>query len=304
MKRFFCILIFIINFSELIAVESKIIYKIENEIITNIDIKNEYKYLLILNKNLQNLEKEKILNIAKESIIREKIKKVELIKNNLDMNVVIPYKNRLIENIYVNLKLNSFESFKSYLRERDLEFETIEEKIKIEALWNILVIKKYESQIEINIEKLKNKIKNKKQVTKKYNLSEIVFEINKKNELEKKYTEIIKSIEDVGFENTVSIYSVSDSNKTGGNIGWIDLSSLNKTIGKNISSLSVGSITLPFLIPGAVLVLRINEIKEEVEKIDFALELNKAINLEKEKQLKQFSKIYFDKTKKNLYLNE
>ena len=186
----------------------------------------------------------------------------------------------------------------------DLNFETISKKITIEALWNVLVIKKYGSQVEIDLKSLKNEIKNKKLITKKYLLSEIVFEINNKDELEKKYKEIIKSIDNIGFENTVSIYSVSDTNKVGGNIGWINKSSLNKVIGENISSLSLGDVSRPFLIPSGVLVLKINEVKEEVKKIDFDLELTNAVNFEREKQLRQFSKIYFDKTKKNLELNE
>tara|TARA_B110000238_G_scaffold196439_1_gene237215 strand:+ start:685 stop:1599 length:915 start_codon:yes stop_codon:yes gene_type:complete len=304
MKKILFILICFINFSNLLAVESKIVYRIQNEIITNIDIKNEYKYLLILNKNLENLDKEKIFKIAKKSIIRETIKKNELIKNNIDLNIDIPYQDELLKNIYVNLKLNSLDGFKKYLKMYDLNFETISKKITIEALWNVLVIKKYGSQVEIDLKSLKNEIKNKKLITKKYLLSEIVFEINNKDELEKKYKEIIKSIDNIGFENTVSIYSVSDTNKVGGNIGWINKSSLNKVIGENISSLSLGDVSRPFLIPSGVLVLKINEVKEEVKKIDFDLELTNAVNFEREKQLRQFSKIYFDKTKKNLELNE
>ena len=304
MKKILFILICFINFSNLLAVESKIVYRIQNEIITNIDIKNEYKYLLILNKNLENLDKEKIFKIAKKSIIRETIKKNELIKNNIDLNIDIPYQDELLKNIYVNLKLNSLDGFKKYLKMYDLNFETISKKITIEALWNVLVIKKYGSQVEIDLKSLKNEIKNKKLITKKYLLSGIVFEINNKDELEKKYKEIIKSIDNIGFENTVSIYSVSDTNKVGGNIGWINKSSLNKVIGENISSLSLGDVSRPFLIPSGVLVLKINEVKEEVKKIDFDLELTNAVNFEREKQLRQFSKIYFDKTKKNLELNE
>lgn len=304
MKKILFVLICFINFSNLLAVESKIVYRIQNEIITNIDIKNEYKYLLILNKNLENLDKEKIFKIAKKSIIRETIKKNELIKNNIDLNIDIPYQDELLKNIYVNLKLNSLDDFKKYLKMYDLNFETISKKITIEALWNVLVIKKYGSQVEIDLKSLKNEIKNKKLITKKYLLSEIVFEINNKDELEKKYKEIIKSIDNIGFENTVSIYSVSDTNKVGGNIGWINKSSLNKVIGENISSLSLGDVSRPFLIPSGVLVLKINEVKEEVKKIDFDLELTNAANFEREKQLRQFSKIYFDKTKKNLELNE
>ena len=304
MIKILFIIVFFLNFNNLLAIESKIVYRVQNEIITTVDIKNEYNYLIALNNKLQNLDKEKIFNIAKQSITRETIKKVELIRNFIDIDADIPYQNQLIENIYLNLNLKSIDDFKKYLKTRNIEFQTIERKIKIDAMWNVLIIKKYDSLVDINLEKIKNRINNKKFITKKYFLSEIVFEIDNKSELKVKYDEILKSINDVGFENTVSIYSVADSSKTGGSIGWVDVSSLNKTIGENILSLDQGDISLPFLIPGGVLVLKINEIKEEVEKIDFDLELTKAITYERNKQLNQFSKIYFNKTKKNLELNE
>ena len=76
MKNFFLIIFLILNISELLALESKVVYKVENEVITNIDIKNQFKYLLILNKNLSSLDKEKIFKISKDSLIREKIKKI------------------------------------------------------------------------------------------------------------------------------------------------------------------------------------------------------------------------------------
>ena len=303
-KKFLYIAIFILNFNNLLAIESKIIYKIQNEIITNIDIKNEYNFLSALNDNLQSLGKEKIFNIAKDSIIREKIKQVELIKNSIDVNVDIAYQDELMENIYRKLDLRSVDDFKEYLKKYDLNFKTVEKKVKIDALWNELIIKKYDAKVEINLEKIKNKINNKKSVTKSYLLSEIVFEIQNKKEIKKKYSEIQKSVNEVGFKNTVSIYSISDSRKTGGNIGWVNASSLNNKIRDNILSLNINDLSSPFIMPGGVLILKIDDIKEEPKKINFDLELEKAIRYERNKQLNQYSQIYFNKTKKNLAFNE
>ena len=304
MKKILYILIFILNFNNLLALESKIIYKIQNEIITNIDIKNEYNYLLALNNNLKKLDKEKIFNIAKDSIIREKIKKVELEKNFVKLDIDDRYLNKLVENIYLRLNLRSTDDFKKYLKTYNIDLQTVIKKIKIDALWNTLIIKKYDSKVKINLDKIKNTIKNRKALTKNFLLSEIVFEIENKEELKMKYTEILNSIDQVGFDNTVSIYSIANTNKTGGGVGWVDVSSLNNEIRDNIISLNVGDISSPFIIPGGVLILKINDIKEEVKEIDFDFELKKAITFERNKQLNQYSKIYFNKTKKNFDFND
>ena len=141
MRKIFFVIIFILNFNELLAVESKIIYKIQNEIITNIDIKNEYRYLLALNNELQNLSKDKIYNISKESIIRETIKKIEILKQFKNIDIEDKFLDKIIENLYLNkLKLNSYKEFKKYLQEYDLDITDIEKKIKIDALWTELIV--------------------------------------------------------------------------------------------------------------------------------------------------------------------
>ena len=304
MKRIICILIFVLNFNNLLAIESKIIYKIENEIITNIDIKNEYSYLLALNNKLQNLDKEKIFDIAKESIIREKIKKVELTRNFIELDIDIAYLDQLIKNTYLRLNLGSVDDFKKYLKTYNLDLQTFEKKIKIDALWNMLIINKYDSKIDINLDKLKKIIENRELLTKNYLLSEILFEIKNKEELKTKYNQIEKSIDEVGFNNTASIYSIADSRKNGGNIGWINISSLSKKIGNSILSLNIGDISSPLVMPGGVLILKVNDIKEEVKERDFDLELKNAIIYERNKQLNQYSKIYFNQTRKNLDFND
>jgi len=305
MKIFLYILLFFLNFKYTLALESKIIYKIENEIITNIDIKNEYKYLLALNNELQKLDNEKKFNISKNSIIMEKIKKVEILKNFKDLNINTNYLNRVIESIYLKIGLNSLTEFKIYLKEYNIKIEEIEEKLTIDALWNEIIIEKYSSKIDINAERLKAEIDNNNQLTSRnYLLSEIVFEIKNKMELDEKYNLVKKNIEEIGFENTSSTFSVAESRKNGGNIGWVNEQSLNQTIKKNLLLLNKGDISKPFFIPSGVLILKINDIKNEVKKRDLELELKDAINYQKNKQLNQYSKIYFDKIKKNIEFNE
>ena len=305
MKKIFYLILFIFNITNASSIESKIIYVIENEIITNIDIKNEFKYISALNSQLKNLPKEKIFNIARESIIREKIKKIEILKNFKNLDVNKKYLDLLIKNIYNNLKINSHEEFKNYLKNYNLEIRDIEEKVKIEALWNELIVKKYNSKININIEQIKRDIKNTKSLTNKnYLLSEIVFEIKDTKELNEKYILIKKSAEDIGFKNTASIYSISDTSKIGGSIGWINERSLSKVIYENISQLKKGEISKPLIIPGGILILKINDIKNEIIKLDPEKELERIVNFKKNKQLNQYSKIYFNKVKKNQGLSE
>ena len=305
MKKIFYLILFIFNITNASSIESKIIYVIENEIITNIDIKNEFKYISALNSQLKNLPKEKIFNIARESILREKIKKVEILKNFKNLDVNEEYLDLLIKNIYNNLKINSHEEFKNYLKNYNLEIRDIEEKIKIEALWNELIVKKYNSKININIEQIKRDIKNTKSlINKNYLLSEIVFEIKDTKKLNEKYILIKKSTEDIGFKNTASIYSISDTAKIGGNIGWINERSLSKVIYENISQLKKGEISKPLIIPGGILILKINDIKNETMKLDPEKELERIVSFKKNRQLNQYSKIYFNKIKKNQGFSE
>ncbi len=305
MKRILYIILFCLNFNAIYALETKIIYTIQNEIITNVDIKNEFKYLLALNPKLEILDKEKIFKISKDSIIREKIKKIELTKNNSSFEIDKRYTDNLLKNIYTSLNFKSIEEFNVYLEPYNQNVNDIIKKLTIDALWNELIIKKYNSKIEINEDELKKKVLNKsKSETTQYNLSEIIYEIKDKKNIEKKYLEIKKNIKEIGFENSASIYSSSETSKIGGNIGWISQESFNPKIMQNISGLDINEITGPIIISNGIMILKINEIKKVLTKINFDEELKELIIYERNRKLNQYSKIYFNKVKKNIGFNE
>jgi peptidyl-prolyl cis-trans isomerase SurA len=304
MKNYLLILLLCFTLNNAKSIETKIIYNIENEIITNIDIKNEFKYLIALNNSLKELDKEKILNISKESIIREKIKKIEISKNFKEIKLDEDYYKYLLKKIYTRLNLKSLNEFEVYLKDYNLKINDIKKKITIDALWNQLIIKKYKTQISINKAKIKKEIiKNSKVQSKEYQLSEIIFEITNREEIQSKYIEVIKSINEIGFENSAATYSFSESGKIGGDIGWINENSLNDNIKRNINSLQIGEITKPIILSNGVLILKLINTKKIETTIDIENEFKKAIDYESNRQMNQYSKIYFNKIKKNLGFN-
>ena len=304
MKSYLLIFFLCLIFNKTLSIETKIIHRIQDEIITTVDIKNEFKYLLALNNSLKKLEKKKILNISNESAVREKIKKIEIKKNFEKIELKDDYSNILIKNIYSKLNLQSINEFELYLKDYDLTINDIKTKITIDALWNELIIQKYKAQISINENEIRKDIlMNSKVQSKEYQLSEIIFEVENKEEIEKKYKEVVKSINEIGFENTAATYSFSESAKIGGDIGWINENSLNDNIKININSLQIGEITKPIVLSNGILVLKLVNTKNSETTIDIENELKKAINYERNRQLNQYSKIYYNKIKKNLDFN-
>ena len=288
-----------------ISLENEIVFKINNEIITKVDVENEYKYLILLNKNLKNLNREEIIEISKRSIIKERIKKIELLKNF--ENPVIPkkYIELILQNIYKQIDIENLDDFKKYLISNNVNYNDVVKKIEIEALWNELIIEKFSSKLKIDKQKIRDRIISKKnEITKSYLLSEIVFEISNSKELSSKYEKIIKTIKEKSFNSAALTYSTSDTSNTGGNLGWIDENSLNKKLREILSSMKENEFTEPITIPGGFMILNIRKIKEIelIKNIDE--EVNKVINLQKNIQLNQFSKMYFNKIKKGIQINE
>ena len=302
---FFVILLVLINLKSFSNEGVYIVYNVNNQIITNIDIKKESKYLTALNIQLSNLDKNKIFNISKESILRENVKKIEILKY-FNLNAENPNLDLYIENFYTKLKLNNIIEFKNYLKKNDLTLAYVRKKIGIELAWNQLIYEKYKSQVKIDTQKIKDQIKQtSSQINEKvYLLSEIIFENDTKISFEQKVKNINQSINEIGFKNTANIYSTSDSAKFGGNLGWIEEKKLSKKILRSIEKLSTNEHSLPIQVGSAFLILKIEELKTQKKITDSAQELTKRIEYEKTRQLDQFSKIYYNKIRINTNIDE
>ena len=306
-KRFFVLIIFgiFVSLNSVSKSEVNIVVKIDQNIITNYDIQNEADYLRILNPDLEKLNNESILKLSKESLIREIIKKNE-IEKVFDFSLDNPFVNEYLENLYTQLNFNNENEFNEYIvNSSDYSLEDVKQKLKIEIAWNELIYFKYKNQLIIDEEKLSEKVNQlNNNMIKEYKLSEIVF-IKRKSETLQDLKDLIRSnILEIGFSNTANLYSISDSAKFGGNIGWIDENNLSEVLLENLNKISIGQHTDVIQIGNNFIIIKIEEIKETNTPINKDEELEKMIKFETNKQLNQFSRIFFDKSKINYKIDE
>jgi len=297
-------LFFFIFNSNSISLENKILVKIENQIITSLDINNEFKYLVALNPSIKNTSGEEIIKLAKRSIMQEKIKKIEIEKNFNNPEIPEKFLDQILQRVYSRIGLSSLDDFKKYLINNDIDFENVRKKLEIEALWNELILIKFSSKVKINEKELKERIENNNEFLKSYLLSEIFFGVANLNELDNKYQEIIKTINDKGFDFAALKFSESETSNLGGKLDWINENSLNKNIRAALNNLKINDFTKPINLTSGFLILQVNDIKNTKIEIDIDKEFKKLENYEKNNQLNQYSKIYFNKVKKDLEISE
>ena len=308
-KLFFYLLIFLyLNIGQVGSLENKIILKINNKIITTFDIEQETKYLAVLNKNLNKIDQNKFEILATDSIIKEKIKEIEITKYfEIEKTLNDTNLKKIIKNLYQNAGYQSEEEFKNYLELLNLNYKLIKRKIAIEMLWNNLIFRKFINRVVIDKKEIEdnldNEIKN-MSFSRNLYLSEIIIKNSKDLEIEKIYSEILKSIENIGFGATANIFSISDSAKIGGKIGWVEETSLSKQILKNIINLKKNQISKPIKINENFLILNIDDIKINKQEIDKNEILKNRISYVKNQQLERFSLAYFSKVKQNMQINE
>jgi peptidyl-prolyl cis-trans isomerase SurA len=286
------------------GLENKILVKIENQIITSLDVINEYKYLVALNPTLKNSKKKDILKLSKRSVLQEKIKEIEIEKNFNNPKIPQEFIDQILQSVYSRIGFNNLNDFKNYLINNNIDFENVKNKLEIEALWNELILIKFSSRVKIDEKELRKKIENNDKYLKSYLLSEISFEISDLQELDEKFKEISKEINNQGFDFAALKYSVSQTSNLGGKLGWINENSLNKNIREAIKNLEINDFTKPINVPGGFLILQINDIKNTRVEINIEKEFKKLENYEKNNQLNQYSKIYFNKIKKDLEISE
>ncbi len=287
------------------STENKILLKIDNEIITSVDVLNEINFINTVNKNTDKISKEELYKISLNSLIKEKIKKIEILRNYKSIEVEQTFMEELIASSYQKLGFKDLGSFKVHLNNNSINFENFKNKIAIDSLWNEIIFFKFQKKIKIDKDNLRKQIIEKKdEEIKSYLLSEIVFNVDEKLNLESKYNQIKEDILEKGFDNAALLHSISNTSNSGGELGWIEENSLNSKLQKTISKLNIGEITEPIIIQGGFLILRLNNTKKIKNKVDVEVELKKLIAKETNQQLNQFSNIYFNKVKKEIKINE
>ena len=304
-SNIFYILFIFLLFTNNSNSEKKIIIelKIGNEILTNIDIEKEQDYLVALNTSLKDVPKNQLKEIARNSIIKEIIKKNEL-SRYYDLKKTDEYTDKIFQDFISTLNFKNENEFKLYLENYDLSILYIKEKLKIESLWNELIFKKFSGQVNINDKEIKKDLSAQKKFVVEYNLSEILFQLDGSEILDEKYNLILKSINESGFKNSATFFSISDSSKFGGQIGWINETQLNKIMLKEVKTLKVNQITKPIQASSGYLILKLNDKKNKEVKIDIKKTINRRIAQERNRQLNQFSIIYYNKIKQNIFISE
>jgi len=307
MKKFKIItigVIFSIIFSSIsLTIENKILFKVNNEIITSIDILTELKYLGIINKDLKKTTKNQSFEIVKRSLIREKIKEIELKKVLKEIKVEEKFLNNLLVDYFKSNNIKKISEFENFFISQEIDPNLIKKKISIEILWNQLIYSKFKQNIKIDRKLIQNELSNNTK-KKEFLLSEILFNINENEKFDDKIILLKKEIKEKGFSQTALSYSISDTSSKGGKLGWVSETIMNQKIKNEVKKIKVGDHTNPIVIPGGFLIIKIEDIREADNSSDLNDEIEKIIKDKTNEQLNQFSNIYFNKIKKDMVINE
>ena len=296
------ILITLLFFTETVKSENKILFKINDQIITSIDLLNEINYLKATNNEFKNTNEIQSYEIAKNSLIREKIKEIELINLIDKIEVDDEILNKIIQNNFNYLNIKTLSDFNTYFKKNKINPLDVKKKISIELLWNQLIFSKYKDKVKINIEDLRNQILNEKQT--ELLLSEILFELEKDEKVDEKYNLIKETINQENFKKAVLLYSISNSSKNEGKIGWVRQTTINKKILNEIKKININEYTKPIVVPGGFLILKVEDKREIKTNINLEKELKSAIDKAQNQQLSQYSNIYLNKVRKNITIDE
>lgn len=283
--------------------ENKILLKVNNEIITSLDILNEYEYLQIINKELRNIKIEEAFKISKNSIIKEKIKQIEIKRVIKEIKVDEKVIDNLLLNYFKEFKILSMSDFKNFFLSKNINPNFVRKKIKLEILWNQLIYQKYKQNVKIDKHLIIDDLK-KNDKKSEFLISEILFNVNENENLNEKFNEIKKSIKEISFSQSALTYSIADTSNKGGKLGWISESILSKQIYNKLINLTVGEHTEPILVPGGFLILKLLDTRKITKSFDINKEVKRIVDEKTNQQLNRFSNIYFNKVKKDIAIDE
>lgn len=289
-----------------VSSEIKIIYQIEDEIITTQDIKEEIKYLKII-QNLSNLNDDELFQISISSQLKEKIKKKEIIKyydisyedeKNKELSV------KLLSQVGKKLGFSSLNDLEKNLNAMNIDLISMKKKLLIENYWNQLIYDKYINLIKVDENKINNQLQrliNSNTDLLSFELSEIVFLEKNEKEFNNKYEEILRSIENIGFEESALLFSISESASSNGNIGWVNEAQVSEIILNEIKNLKIGEFSKPINTSSGKIILKVNNKKNISKSLNIEKQKENLIQYEKNRLLNQFSILYYKEIENKTY---
>jgi len=304
MRNFFLIIfIYFCNFYQPVYanLESSIVVKINNQIITNFEIKNKILTTLILSsqeinqKNINNLKKKTL-----QSLIELKLKEEELSKHDF---LISEFELQQ----YLNLiSSNNIELLKTRFINNNIDYNLFLEEIITEIKWKKLIIAKFSQKINIDPNQLNNELNSFIQNNidlDEYNLSEIEILIEEEKIIEEKINNLKKEIEKIGFDQAAVSYSSSSTAKNKGNIGWVNSKSLSEDIYKVLSKMKVGEISNPIFRQDTVLLLKINQKrKKKLDNNNIEDIKRQILNVKKNELFNLYSNSYISQIKNNSFI--
>ena len=297
------IIFFLFQFSNVYSkISNSIVITVGNLPITYLDLVKEMRLIAIVSNNkIENSNKEQIKNIAAKSLIKRKIKEIEIEKysiKNYNKNDL----KKLISQTSINLGTNE-DGLKKIMNLNNLDFKYLEHKYEVDLKWNSLIFELYKNKVVLNMgeveEILNNTVKN--TVSRKdFLLSEI--EINlPNNEMQLVIKKIMKNIEMEGFENTAKKYSISQTAERGGSLGWMNEKKLSGKILENIKNLKTNEVGKPIILENSIVFLK--KMGEKVYEKDVKKLKDNIIKIEKEKKLKMFSNSHYSNLERVTQIN-
>ena len=297
------ILFFLFQTSQAFAkISNSIIITVGNLPITHLDLVKEMRLVSIISKNkIDNSNKEQIKNIAAKSLIKRKIKEIEINKyriksyNKNDLE-------KLIKKTSINLGTNE-DGLRKIMNSNSVNFEYLKRKFEIDLKWNTLIFELYKNKVVLNMSEVEEKINSEIQkidANREFLLYEIAINLPE-GDLQPTVKKIMDNIKMEGFENTAKKFSISESAEQGGNVGWINEKKLSKEIYENVRNLNTSEIGKPLVLENTVLIIK--KMGEKVYEKNIEKVKNNIVRIEKDKKLKMFSNSHYSNLERITQIN-
>lgn len=294
------LLILFLN-NNLYGFNSKIIVKVEDEIITNYDLKNKILITLMLaNQEINQQNIDELKKAVLDQLINLKLKKMELSKYKIKKD------EGRINSYLKSISGNNIQNFKNKFFENNLDFELFLDEVDTEIRWQQLIYTLYGKKIDINeatIDVEVEKIIKERSNVEEFELYEIEISSNLDVPEKQIIKDILKKINTIGFENSALNFSTSTTSSQKGYLGWINGKTLSKEIYLILSKMKIGEVSKPIKKQNNILFLKLNN-KRAIKPEQLEIKKLKSDIIEKKKAglFNLYSQSRLSKLKNNSFI--